>query len=122
MAAFADLLRADLAQRNFAVTRPACAAPPCTARTMNPDELIAAARQSGARYLLYGGIRKMSTLVQWGELQIVDLDNEQLLFRRTVTFRGDTDQAFARAAAFVGDTVNDAIAGSHENVGRISEA
>uniref|UniRef100_Q07PY0 DUF2380 domain-containing protein n=1 Tax=Rhodopseudomonas palustris (strain BisA53) TaxID=316055 RepID=Q07PY0_RHOP5 len=109
MAAFADLLRADLARRAFAVTRPACAAPPCTARSMPADELIAAARQGGAHYLLYGGIHKMSTLVQWGEVQIVDLDSQQLLLRRTVSFRGDSDEAFARAAAFVGDTVNDAI-------------
>jgi hypothetical protein len=28
----------------------------------------------------------MSTLVQWGELQVVDLDREQLLLRRSFTF------------------------------------
>jgi hypothetical protein len=110
MAAFADLLRADLARRAFAVTRPACAAQPCTARNMAPEELIAAARQAGARYLVFGGIRKVSTLVQGGVVLIVDLERDQLLLRRPITFRGDTDQAFARAAAFVGDTVNDAIA------------
>jgi hypothetical protein len=109
MAAFADRLRADLAARAFAVTRPACAAPPCTARSMPADQLIAAARQGGARYLIYGGIHKMSTLVQWGEVQIVDLESQKRLFRRTVSFRGDSDEAFARASAFVGDTVDDAI-------------
>jgi hypothetical protein len=66
MAAFADLLHADLARRAFVVTQPACAAPPCTAGSMAPDELIAAARQGGARYLLYGRIHKMSTLAQGG--------------------------------------------------------
>jgi hypothetical protein len=59
--------------------------------------------------LLYGRIHKMSTLAQGGVVLIVNLDSQQLPLRRTVSFRGDSDQAFARAAAFVGDTVNDAI-------------
>jgi hypothetical protein len=106
---FGRLLRDNLSHRDFRVVRPDCAEPSCTAISMAADDLIAAARQGGARYLVYGGIRKMSTLVQWGEVQLLDLEREQLLFRRTVTFRGDTDEAFRRAADFVGDTVNDAI-------------
>ncbi|MDF3813897.1 MULTISPECIES: DUF2380 domain-containing protein [Rhodopseudomonas] len=110
IATFATLLRQNLRQRDYRVIRPDCAAASCTASEMAPAQLIAAARQAGARYLLYGGIRKMSTLVQWGEVQLLDLDREQLVLRRTVTFRGDTDEAFRRAADFVGDTVNGAIA------------
>ena len=109
MAIFAALLR-DSLQRDHRVVRPACAQTACTAASVAPDDLVAAARQGGARYLVYGGIRKMSTLVQWGEVQLFDLQREQLLFRRTVTFRGDTDTAFRRAADFVGETVSDAIA------------
>ena len=40
-----------------------------------------------------------------GEVQLVDLDSNALLLRRTVTFRGDTDTAFQRAAEFVGETL-----------------
>jgi hypothetical protein len=41
----------------------------CAAASMRPD--LAHARRSGAHALLvYGGIRKMSTLVQWGEVQV----------------------------------------------------
>jgi hypothetical protein len=29
-----------------------------------------------------------------------------VLFRQNVTFRGDTDEAYRRAAAFVGDSVS----------------
>jgi hypothetical protein len=43
-----------------------------------------------------GGIRKMSPLVQWGEVQVLDLQRNELLLRRTVTFRGDTDTARGR--------------------------
>ena len=62
---------------------------------------IAAARKAGARLVVYGGIRKMSTLVQWGEIQLLDLEAEKLLMRRTVTFRGDNDAAYRHAANFV---------------------
>jgi hypothetical protein len=55
---------------------------------------------------VYGGIRKMSTLVQWG---VLDLQRNKLLLRRTVTSRGDTDTAFCRAAAFVSEMLKDAM-------------
>jgi hypothetical protein len=109
MTIFATLLR-DSLQRNHRVLRPDCPQPACTAASMTPDDLIAAARRDGARYLVYGGIRKMSTLVQWGEVQLLDIDRDRLVLRRTVTFRGDTDTAFRRAAEFVGETVRDAMA------------
>ena len=57
--------------------------------------------------MVYGGIRKMSTLVQWVEVQVLDLQRNKLLLRRTVTFRGDTDTAFRRAAAFVTEILKD---------------
>jgi hypothetical protein len=52
-------------------------------------------RRAGARLLVYGGI---STLVQWGELQVVDLEREQLLLRRSFTFRGMRRFATRRAS------------------------
>jgi len=51
----------------------------------------------------------MSTLVQWGDVELLDLEADKVLFRQTVTFRGDTDEAYRRAAAFVGGTVRDAM-------------
>jgi hypothetical protein len=59
--------------------------------------------------VVYGGIHKMSTLVQWGEVQLLDLESNRLLLRRFVTFRGDTNTAFRRAAEFVGETLKDAM-------------
>ncbi|UZE48574.1 DUF3280 domain-containing protein [Rhodopseudomonas sp. P2A-2r] len=109
MTMFATLLRENVAQHDYRVVRPSCPQPACTAISMAPADLVAAARRDGARYLVYGGIRKMSTLVQWGEVQLFDVEREQLVMRRTVTFRGDTDTAFRRAADFVGATVADAI-------------
>jgi len=76
---------------------------------MGSDDFIAAARRTGARFVVYGGILKVSTLVQNGLVEVVDLQNEKLILKRTVSFRGDNDEAYRRAAAFVGETVRDAM-------------
>jgi hypothetical protein len=108
VAAFGQMLRDSLvADGMVRVVRLDCPVHACTAASMPPDDFAAEARRAGARLVVYGGIRKMSTLVQWGEVQLVDLDRNELLLRRTVTFRGDTDEAFRRAAVFVGETLRD---------------
>jgi hypothetical protein len=108
VATFGQLLRDSLvADGNYRVVRLDCPGHACTAASMPPDDFVAEARRTGARLLVYGGIRKMSTLVQWGEVQLLDLDRNELLLRRTVTFRGDTDEAFRRAAVFVGETLKE---------------
>jgi hypothetical protein len=110
VAQFAELVRENLgAQGDYRVLPLDCPEHPCTPVSMHPDDFIAAARRSGARLVVYGGIRKMSTLVQWGDVELLDLDNEKLLLKRTVSFRGDNDEAYRRAAAFVGDTIRDAM-------------
>ncbi len=110
VAHFAELVRADLgAQANYRVLPLECGESPCTPINMRPDNFIAAGRRSGARFVVYGGIRKMSTLVQWGDVELLDLEANKLLLKRTVTFRGDNDEAYRRAAAFVGETIRDAM-------------
>lgn len=108
VASFAKLLRDDLAaQSDYRVVSIECRDPPCTATSMSQDVFIAAARKAGARLVVYGGIRKMSTLIQWGEIQLLDLEAEKLLLQRTVTFRGDNDAAYRHAANFVGDQLKE---------------
>jgi len=108
VASFAKLLRDDLAaQGDYRVVPIECRDPPCTATSMSQEVFIAAARKAGARLVIYGGIRKMSTLIQWGEIQLLDLEAEKLLLQRTVTFRGDTDAAYRHAANFVGEQLKD---------------
>jgi Protein of unknown function (DUF2380) len=105
---FAGLLRDDLVGvGNYQVVRLQCGQPTCSATSLGADALIATARRAGARLLVYGGIHKMSTLVQWGELQVVDLEREQLLLRRSFTFRGDSDEAFRHAAGFICENLKD---------------
>lgn len=70
---------------------------------MDAQSLTEAARQSGARLLLYGGIHKMSTLVQFGKAQVADLKSDQVVYDRTITFRGDDDNAWRRAGEFLAE-------------------
>ena len=108
VASFANLLRDNLAaQSDYRVVPIECPDHPCTATSMSQEVFIAAARKAGARLVIYGGIRKMSTLIQWGEIQLLDLEAEKLLLQRTVTFRGDNDAAYRHAANFVGDQLKE---------------
>lgn len=108
VASFANLLRENLAAPgDYRVVPIECPDRPCTATSLSQEVFIAAARKAGARLVVYGGIRKMSTLVQWGEIQLLDLEAEKLLMRRTVTFRGDNDAAYRHAVNFVGEQLKE---------------
>jgi hypothetical protein len=99
---FADSLRDDLATSGkFRITPLDCQSLPCTAATSDPAQLIAKARQSGAAYLLIGGIHKMSTLVQWAKFDILDVNTQNVVFDRVLTFRGDNDAAWKHAETFL---------------------
>lgn len=109
VAGFAGLLRNSLAtEGKYEVLALDCPEAACSAGSMAPDALVEAARAAGARVLVYGGIHKMSTLVQWGKIQAVDLESEKLLLDRAFTFRGDTDEAFQRAAEFIAPYLEEA--------------
>ena len=107
--AFAGLLRDQLAgDGKYRVLHLACTEAGCSAGSMGADDLVAAARNVDARFLIYGGIHKTSTLITWGSVQVFDVQRNQVLLSRTFSFRGDTDEAFRRAAQFVGEMLQDA--------------
>ncbi len=101
VAAFPQLMRDAFARtgrfvRSNSRARPTPARPPPW-----PRGHWSTRRGPPARILIYGGIHKMSTLVQVGKMQAVDLGTERLLIDRLFTFRGDDDRAFAKAADFM---------------------
>lgn len=99
---FSGLIEERLAEAGaYKIVSLTCDAPPCSAGSMAPEDLIGAARQAGARVLVYGGIHKMSSLIQFGKVQAVDLERDALVFDRSFQFRGDNDEAFRRAAEFI---------------------
>jgi Protein of unknown function (DUF2380) len=98
---FSDTLRGDLERSGrFRIVTPQCGAAPCAADG-EPSELVARAREAGAKLVLIGGIHKQSTLIQWAKVQAVDVDADRLVLDKLLTFRGDTDEAWERAEAFV---------------------
>jgi len=99
---FVDAVRRDLEQSGrFRIVPIICQPDPCSITASDPAELVGAARRAGARLLLFGGIHKMSTLVQWAKAQVVDVQTEKLVFDRLMTFRGDDEDAWRHAEAFL---------------------
>jgi hypothetical protein len=102
LGAFMSALRTDLAKgAQFRVVTPVCQPAPCSLTGTTVPKLLAAARDAGADTALIGGIHKMSTLVQWAKIEAVDAKTGRLLFDKLFTFRGDTDDAWRRAEAFI---------------------
>jgi len=110
--AFMSALRHDLeADHRYRLVASSCA-PPCAADgSVTPDRLSAAS-QAGTNILVVGGIRKMSTLVQWAKVGAIDVGARRILFEKLYTFRGDNDEAWRRAEAFVSQEIRERLAGS----------
>jgi hypothetical protein len=85
-----------------------CATPPCTADTMDAASLTGDAKKQGAKILVFGGVHKISTLIQWGRLAVVDVASGKTLLNRSLTFRGDSDDAWRHAASYMSDMVVEA--------------
>ncbi|WP_424360082.1 DUF2380 domain-containing protein [Methylocystis parvus] len=99
---FMASLRRDLARDGkFRVVPLDCGDAPCAVGKETPQELFDAAKKAGARLLLYGGVHKMSTLVQWAKTQLVDVEKDRLIDDRWLTFRGDDDEAWRRAEVYL---------------------
>ena len=102
IADFMQALRSDVEQSGkFSVVPLICDGHPCKVRGSNPSDLMRAARNAGAKFLLYGGIHKQSTLIQWAKVEVVDLNRERLVYDRLLSFRGDDANAWQRAEHFL---------------------
>ena len=99
---FAAKIRSDLDQTGiYRVVAIDCPSQPCTAKEVDAETLFAAAKAAGARLLLFGGLHKVSTLIQNANVQLVDVQANRLLDDRHLSFRGDSDEAWRRAEAFI---------------------
>ena len=99
---FMHALKGDLPKHgSFRLVTPNCIPNPCSLAGSTVGDILAAAREAGADVMLIGGIHKMSTLVQWAKIQAIDAKTGQAMFDKLFTFRGDTDDAWRRAEAFI---------------------
>jgi len=75
-----------------------CQQTSCSLATAGLAELLNAAKSVSADYLLVGQIHKMSTLVGWVKYALVDVSSGQTVCDRFLTYRGDNEEAWKRAA------------------------
>lgn len=110
---FMSSLRRDLAQQaGYRVVSLDCGGAPCAVGGTPPAELFDVARKAGAQFILYGGVHKMSTLVQWAKTQLVDVENNRLVDDRWLSFRGDDDESWRRAETYLAKRLAQARAGN----------
>jgi hypothetical protein len=67
--------------------------------------LLGAARAAGADLILVGALQKVSTMATQLWAAMFDTGTGQRLFFRQMTFRGDTDQAWDRAAMYLSQEI-----------------
>src|SRR5262249_22135372 len=102
---FMSALRRDFkADDRYRLALSSCI-PPCSADGSTLPDWLTAASQAGTNVLIVGAIQKMSTLVQWARVSVVDVAAGRLLFERLYTFRGDNDEAWRRAETFVSQEI-----------------
>ncbi|MGF6309230.1 hypothetical protein ABIB82_002716 [Bradyrhizobium sp. i1.8.4] len=63
-----------------------------------------------ARIKVIGGVQKMSTLIQWAKVAVIDAEASRVLYEKLYTFRGDNDEAWDHARMFVSREVRGALA------------
>jgi TolB-like protein len=86
-----------------------CAKPPCSAGNLDQDDISKWAHAQNAQFVVFGGVHKISTLIQWGQVEVMNTATGKAVASRTVTFRGDSDDAWRHAADYVGQLVVAAI-------------
>jgi hypothetical protein len=86
---------------HFKTVEMSCGADPCSIEDTDPDELIAAAKKAGAKLMLYGGIHKVSTLIQFAKVQVADVDRNEAVMYKSMSFRGDDDRSWLRMQQFL---------------------
>ena len=84
-----------------------CPANACSVGDIDVKQLIGKAEAAGADFLLIGTFHKVSTLIQWAKFDMIDVKAQKLSFERLVSFRGDNDEAWRRAEAFIVRQIRD---------------
>ena len=103
LAAFADRLRAAIdASGRAATVAPACA-PACSPLRTPLPQMAEAARAAGATLLLAGGVKRISPAMGTVRLVLIDLPADKVVCQRELTYRGDSPEAWAKAADFAAE-------------------
>ncbi|MHA6687891.1 DUF2380 domain-containing protein [Mesorhizobium sp. A556] len=103
---FESVLRETMAKdRGIDPVALSCEAGRCSLADPGVDQLLRQAKAANARYLVTGGLHKMSTLVGWAKFVVFDLEKSGQVCDRLLTYRGDTAEAWRRAAKFSAEDI-----------------
>ena len=78
----------------------------------SPAQRLRAASQKGARLLIVGAVQKTSTLVQWARVAGIEVPSGHVIYKRLFTFRGDNDESWRRAEAFISEQIRSTLGGA----------
>jgi Protein of unknown function (DUF2380) len=117
LAALASGLRTDLARAGYRMVTPVCRPEPCVVGSTPLDELLRAAKEAGAELLVMGAVHKESTLLQWAKVLGVNVDDKRVVFDKLFTFRGDSEEAWTMAEAFIARELLAAASSAHLSPG-----
>jgi hypothetical protein len=95
----------------FTATSITCARQPCSVGNLDPGSLTDAGKKAGAAFMIFGGVHKISTLITFGRVDMVDLATGRSVMDRDITFRGDDKDAWQHADSYIGDMVTQALNG-----------
>ena len=106
--ALSDFLREQLAgSSKLELVKLPCEASQCTATDPGFEQLAQQAKQAGARFVVIGIVKKTSTLIGWIKYSVLRVDDQRAVCGELITYRGDTDESWRRAAKFsAGQIVN----------------
>ena len=89
----------------FRIVAPPQGATPCPQG--ETDCILGQARNAGAKLVLAGAVQKASTMESNVWMGVFEASDGKRVFFRQVTFRGDTDDAWRHAAAFLSREIAD---------------
>ncbi|MGQ4273369.1 DUF2380 domain-containing protein [Terrihabitans sp. B22-R8] len=96
----ADTIREELSNHSIPAQPLACGKPICSLREGGGALLRTIAKTADAEYLVYGDVQKMSTLIGWIKIEMIDVTTGEIVASQVLSLRGDNDEAFERAARF----------------------
>ena len=110
--AFMAALRSDFAADDRYRLAPSSCAGPCAAKNPTLQNRLGAASTAGTDILVTGGVQKLSTLIQWAKVRLIDVGTRHILFEKLYTFRGDNEEAWRHAEAFISEDIREKLVNS----------
>jgi hypothetical protein len=101
-----DYLRERLSgSEKLEVIKLPCQPAQCTAQDPGYEILADQARDAGARFIIIGIVKKISTLIGWIEYSVLNVDDKRAVCGELISYRDDTDESWRRASKFLFDQI-----------------